>query len=111
MTIGIYSFFKQGNSLGNFLSPCKKIKETTTKYKYLLYIDNLIPCLHFTEQHGVYINLDICEVDDKKVQKWAEKFNLIPKEILTKDDEQITVYFKNNNFLNLGLITKGMIDE
>lgn len=110
MKIGLYSFFRQGYSLGNYLSPCKKIKETTTKYEYLIYLDNQTPALHYTEGFGLKINLDICEVSDSKVNKWAKKFNLIPKEILTKDNEKVVVYFKQEPNLNLTLITQGMGD-
>ena len=110
MKLGIYSFFRQGYGLDKYLSPCKKIKETVTKHDYLIYNDNIYPALHYTEGFGIKINLDICEVSDSKVEKWAKEFNLIPKQILTKDNEKVTVYFKNTSNLNLSLVTKGMSD-
>lgn len=110
MKLGIYSFFRQGYSLESYLSPCKKLKETISKYDYLIYLDNIYPALHFTEGFGIKINLDICEVPDKKVEKWAKEFNLIPKEILTKDNEKIIVYFKDTPNLNLSLLSRGMSD-
>lgn len=110
MKLGIYSFFRQGYSLGSHLSPCKKLKETVSKYDYLIYLDNIHPALHFTEGFGIKINLDICEVPDKKVEKWVKEFNLTPKEILTKDNEKIIVYFKDTPNLNLSLLAKGMSD-
>lgn len=111
MQIGIYSFFREGMSLCSYLSPHKKIKETTTKYEYLIYLDNGIPCLHFTEKFGINIELDICEVPDNKIQKWAKTFGLIPYQILTKDNEKVVVYFKNNNNLNLSLNNKGISQD
>lgn len=110
MRLGIYSFFRQGFSLDRCLKPCKKIKETVTKYDYLIYLDNITPALHYTEGFGIKINLDICEVPDDKVLKWAEEYNLIPKEILTKDNEKVVVYFRNTPNLSLSLLSKGMND-
>ena len=42
MRLGIYSFFRQGFSLDRCLKPCKKIKETVTKYDYLILKKELI---------------------------------------------------------------------
>ena len=111
MKIGLYSFFRQGYSLGKYLSPCKKIKEAVSKYDYLLYLDNGIPRLHYTENFGMKLSIDICEVPDKSVEKWAKMFNLEPKEVLTKDNEKVIVYFRKEPNLNLSLVTKGMGDS
>ena len=80
------------------------------KGNMVIMLDNIHPALHFTEGFGIKINLEICEVPDKKVEKWAKEFNLTPKEILTKDNEKIIVYFKDTPNLNLSLLAKGMSD-
>ena len=111
MQIGIYSFFREGKSLCSYLSPQKKLKETATKYEYLMYLDNGIPRLHYTEGFGMKVELDICEVSDNKIHKWAKAFDLTPHEVLTKENEKVVVYFKNSNNLNLSLAVKGMSQD